>query len=63
MVVVIGKTPSGDYIVNDPFGSLNDGYTGSVYNGKGAIYKRSELSRRWVPNINDGWGRLFDAKK
>lgn len=63
MVVVIGKTPSGDYVVNDPYGSLNDGYTSSVYNGKGAVYKKSELSRRWCPKGNDGWGRLFDAKK
>ncbi len=45
MVVVIGKTPAGDYIVNDPYGSLNDGYTGAVTNGKGAVYKRSELAR------------------
>jgi hypothetical protein len=59
MVVVIGKTPSGDYVVNDPYGSLNDGYTGPVTNGKGAIYKRSELSRRWCPAGNDGWGRIF----
>ncbi len=63
MVVVIGKTPAGDYIVNDPYGSLNDGYTGPVTNGRGAVYKRSELSRRWCPAGNDGWGRIFDAKK
>lgn len=64
MVVVIGKTPSGDYVVNDPYGSLNDNYTGSVYNGKGAIYKRSELQRRWTPEgPTSGWGRLFQAKK
>jgi hypothetical protein len=63
MVVVIGKTPSGDYVVNDPYGSLYDGYTGAVTNGKGAVYKRSDLSRRWCPKGNDGWGRLFDAKK
>jgi hypothetical protein len=63
MVVVIGKTPSGDYVVNDPYGSLNDGYTGAVTNGKGAVYKRSELSRRWCPKGNDGWGRIFEAKK
>ena len=59
MCVVIGKTPSGDYVVNDPYGSLNDGYTGAVTNGKGAVYKRSELSRRWCPKGNDGWGRVF----
>ena len=63
MVVVIGKTPSGDYVVNDPYGSLNDGYTGAVTTGKGAVYKKSDLSRRWCPKGNDGWGRLFEAKK
>ena len=64
MVVVIGKTLSGDYIVNDPYGSLNDSYTSSVYNGKGAIYKRSELARRWTPEgPTSGWGRTFQAKK
>jgi hypothetical protein len=59
ILVVIGKTPSGDYVVNDPYGSLNDGYTGPVSNGRGAVYKRSELSRRWCPAGNDGWGRIF----
>ena len=63
MVVVIGKTPAGDYVVNDPYGSLNDGYTGSATNGRGAVYKKSDLSRRWCPKGNDGWGRIFDAKK
>jgi hypothetical protein len=63
MVVVIGKTPAGDYIVHDPYGSLNDGYTGPVTNGKGAVYKRSDLVRRWCPKGNDGWGRIFDAVK
>jgi hypothetical protein len=63
MVVVIGKTPAGDYVVNDPYGSLNDGYTEAVQNGKGAVYKRSELTRRWCPAGNDGWGRIFDVKK
>lgn len=63
MVVVIGKTPAGDYVVNDPYGSLNDGYTGPVTNGKGAVYKRSDLSRRWCPKGNDGWGRVFQAKR
>ena len=62
MVVVIGKKGE-DYVVNDPYGSLNDGYTGPVTNGKGAVYKKSELARRWCPAGNDGWGRIFDAKK
>lgn len=63
MVVVIGRTPAGDYIVNDPYGSLNDGYTGAVTNGKGAVYRRSELARRWCPGGNDGWGRIFESVK
>lgn len=60
--VVIGKRGE-DYVVNDPYGSLNDGYTGPVTNGKGVVYKRSDLVRRWCPKGNDGWGRIFDAKK
>jgi hypothetical protein len=62
MVVVIGKKGE-DYIVNDPYGNLNDGYTGPVTNGRGAVYKKSELIRRWCPAGNDGWGRIFDPKK
>ncbi len=62
MVVVIGKKGD-DYVVNDPYGSLNDGYTSDVINGKGAVYKRSDLVRRWCPKGNDGWGRIFEAKK
>ena len=62
MCVVIGKRGE-DYVVNDPYGSLNDGYTGPVTNGKGAVYKRSDLVRRWCPKGNDGWGRIFEAKK
>ena len=63
MVVVIGKTPEGDYVINDPYGSLNDGYTGAVSNGKGAVYKKYELSRRWtVDGPNSGWGRTFNKK-
>jgi len=60
--VVIGKRGE-DYVINDPYGSLNDGYTGPVTNGKGVVYKRSDLVRRWCPKGNDGWGRIFDAKK
>lgn len=61
MIVVIGKKGN-DYVVNDPYGSLNDGYTGSVYNGKGAVYKKSDLTYRWLENGKDntGWGRIFD---
>jgi hypothetical protein len=60
MLVVTGKKGE-DYVVNDPYGSLNDGYTGSVTNGKGAIYKRSDLQYRWLEKGKDktGWGRIF----
>ena len=64
MVVVIGKKGE-DYVVNDPYGSLNDGYTGPVTNGKGAVYKKSDLAYRWLDKGKDktGWGRIFDIKK
>jgi len=62
MLVVIGKKGE-DYVVNDPYGSLNDGYTGAVTNGKGAVYKKSDLTYRWLENGKDktGWGRIFKA--
>jgi len=58
--VVIGKKGE-DYVVNDPYGSLNDGYTGPVTNGKGAVYKKSDLMHRWLTKGKDktGWGRIF----
>lgn len=60
MIVCVGKTKYGDYIFNDPYGSLNDGYTSSVYNGKSVIYKKSVLQKRWIPEgPSSGWGRLF----
>jgi GH24 family phage-related lysozyme (muramidase) len=59
MCVVIGKNGDG-YVVNDPYGSCNDNYTGPVTNGKGTVYSRSMLKARWCPGVNDGWGRIFD---
>ena len=59
MVVVIGKKSDG-YVVNDPYGSCNDGYQGPVENGKGTVYSREMLSHRWCPGGNNGWGRIFD---
>lgn len=60
MCVVIGKKGN-DYVINDPYGSLNDGYTGPVTNGKGVVYKKSELEHRWLDHGKDktGWGRIF----
>lgn len=58
--VIIGKAPNGGYVVNDPYGSLNDGYTGSVMNGKGAVYKKEEWDARWLlPGQKVGWARIF----
>lgn len=60
MIVIIGKTPSGDYIVNDPYGSLNNGYTGDAKQGCGAVYTKATLAKRWtVEGAGTGWGRLF----
>ena len=64
MLCVIGKTSTGDYVVNDPYGSLNDGYTKAVINGKGAVYKKSVLEKRWIPDgPKSGWGRIFEPVK
>jgi GH24 family phage-related lysozyme (muramidase)/uncharacterized protein YfcZ (UPF0381/DUF406 family) len=58
MIVVIGRDENGDYIVNDPYGDLQSGY--SDHDGGGLIYHRRVLERRWtVDGPNDGWGRLF----
>ena len=60
MCVVIGHSPDKKgYVVNDPYGSLNDNYTGPVENGKGTIYSKHVLKYRWCPGGNDGWGRIF----
>jgi uncharacterized protein YvpB len=61
MCVVIGHTPDKKgYYVNDPYGSLNDNYTGPVENGKKTIYTKAVLKYRWCPGGNDGWGRIFN---
>ncbi len=60
MIVAIGRTKNKDYIFNDPYGSLMDGYTKAVNNGSGVVYPRSVLQRRWLPDGDrSGWGRLF----
>jgi hypothetical protein len=61
MLCVIGKSLDGkSYICNDPFGSLNTGYTGPVTQGKGVQYSVDVLRRRWtVDGPKSGWGRVF----
>lgn len=62
ILVVVGKTKNGDYIVNDPYGSVNDNYQGPVSNGDRAVYKRSTLKSRWqLHQQKNGWGRTFYA--
>jgi hypothetical protein len=59
VLVVIGRTPNGDFVVNDPWGDLNTGYA-SPYNGAGKIYTRQELKIRWtVSHPKDGVARWF----
>jgi hypothetical protein len=60
MIVVRGRTANGDYVCNDPYGDLADGYTGAVAKGKGVVYRKSTLEKRWtVKHPKDGWGRVF----
>jgi len=61
IVVIIGKSADGDsYVVNDPYGNLLLGYTGPVTDGKGALYPKYVLEKRWtVEGPNSGWGRVF----
>jgi GH24 family phage-related lysozyme (muramidase) len=60
MILVRGLTSSGDFRVNDPYGSCNDGYSGPVENGNNAIYSHKMMAARWTPDgPNSGWGRTF----
>jgi GH24 family phage-related lysozyme (muramidase) len=64
IILVIGKTSDGNYVCHDPYGSLLDGYTTNVNNGKSIVYSRAILEKRWtVKNPNDGWGRILLTKK
>ncbi len=58
IIVVIGRTAEGNYIVNDPYGSVLDDY--NTENGKELTYSRHVMTRRWLPDgSSKGWGRLF----
>lgn len=59
MIVVVGRTKSGDYLVHDPYGDLMTDY--STHNGEKLTYSRHVLTYRWtVEGKQTGWGRLFD---
>ncbi len=60
LCVVIGKTKNSDYIINDPFGNLNDEYVGESDKGRYVVYTKYTLEKRWCPLGNDGWGRIFE---
>lgn len=60
MIAAIGIQEDGDLIANDPYGSVLDGYTGAVENGRRVVYPRRMMERRWtVEGKNSGWAMLF----
>ncbi len=60
MIVVRGKTDSGDFWINDPYGNLYENYVTPVANGRQVVYSRKMLEKRWtVKHSKDGWGRIF----
>ncbi len=60
MICCIGKTDNGDYFCRDPYGSLLDGYSGPVSNGRQVVYSKKMLEKRWtVDGSGSGWGRIF----
>ena len=58
VLIVIGRTPNGDYIVNDPYGSVNDDYQDAT-KGCGEVYTRAMLNNRWRPGGSGGHGRII----
>jgi hypothetical protein len=62
IIIVIGKTANGDYVVRDPYGNLYENYVTPVANGKQVIYRRTTLEKRWtVDGPKTGWGRVFNS--
>jgi hypothetical protein len=60
-IIVRGRSADGrSYICNDPWGSLNEGYQGSVEHGRSVVYSKAKLQNRWIlPNddgTKGGWG-------
>ena len=60
MITCIGKTPNGDYVCRDPYGSIHSNYTGPVQEGRQVVYSKKMLEKRWtVDGPKSGWGRIF----
>jgi hypothetical protein len=60
MICCIGKNDKDDYVCRDPYGSLLDGYSGPVSNGRQVVYSKKMLEKRWtVDGPGSGWGRIF----
>lgn len=58
MIVVIGRTANGDYVIHDPYGDLDTEY--DEVDGDSRIYSRDVLDARWLEREKGtGWGRLF----
>jgi hypothetical protein len=66
VAVIRGSKADGSgYFLNDPYGSLNDGYQGPVTNGRSVFYSREVLRLRWLEpagHPRGGWGRLYLGK-
>jgi hypothetical protein len=57
--VIIGKTTDGDYILNDPYGSMHNHYAGETIDGKEVVYTKSEMTRVWNSKGDCGRARVF----
>tara|TARA_Y100000004_G_scaffold17302_1_gene17866 strand:+ start:572 stop:1267 length:696 start_codon:yes stop_codon:yes gene_type:complete len=55
--VVIAGLEDGEFIVNDTFGDMRQGYTSDPIHGSGIVYDKHDLVDRW-----DGRARIFKNK-
>ena len=63
-IVCRGRSEDGRiYYINDPYGSIHNGYTGPVSEGQSVGYSREMLTARWtVEGKNSGWGMICRKK-
>jgi hypothetical protein len=61
MIVAIGFKDNGDLICHDPYGSLNNNYAGASTQGRGVVYSKQMLTKRWTPEgLKSGWAMFFN---